>query len=93
MAKMSKALRQAGKQAAAIGRSLETFSKSAAVFSADHPRLIERYEDKWVGVYQGKVAGSADTFDELARQIARQGIPLAETMIRRIDRKEKTLIL
>jgi hypothetical protein len=93
MAKSSKALKLARKNASTISRSLRSFSKSAAVFSAGSPRLIDKYEDKWVGVYEGKVVASADTLDEVTREISRKGIPLNETMIRRIDRKEKTLIL
>lgn len=81
------------RHAAEIGDKLRAFSKSAAVFSSAKPRLIDLYENKWVGVYDGKVQAVADTLDEVTREISRKGIPASETMIRRIDREEKTLIL
>jgi hypothetical protein len=80
------------RRAAEIQESLRSFSESAAVFSSDHEPLIERYENKWVGVYEGKVAAAADSLDEVTHRLMDQGVPLGDTMIRRIDREEKTFI-
>ncbi|MYZ47986.1 hypothetical protein [Propylenella binzhouense] len=76
-----------------IHANLRDYADTASVFSSDSPRLIDSFEGKWVGVYHGKVAAAADSLEEVAEAMAAKGIPLGESMIRRIDRDEKTLIL
>jgi hypothetical protein len=80
-------------RAGEIARNLKEFAESEAVFSAGSPRLVDRYENSWVGVYQGRVAASGKTLGSLKRSLKAKGIPLPQTMIRRIDREERTLIL
>ena len=79
--------------AADIDSALKGFSESARLFSSNHPRMIDEYENKWVGVYRGTVAAVADTLEELTEQIVKKSIPPAETIVRHVERKEKTLIL
>ena len=79
--------------AKAISDSLDSFSENAAVFSSNAPRLVDRYEDKWVAVYHGSVAAVEDTIELVTESLTAQGIPLGDAMIRRIDREKKTLIL
>ena len=89
----SNAKRQVQRHAARISRDLDDFGKSADVFSSDTPRLIEQYENQWVGVYKGKVAAHAPTLSKVKKAIEEMGIPLSQTMIRRVDREQRTYIL
>jgi hypothetical protein len=57
------------------------------------PRMIDLYENKWVGVYKGSIVAVADSLEEITRQVAQKNIPAAETVVRFVDREEKTLIL
>ena len=87
------ALDQVRASPAEIAAALDAFAASAKVLSSDHPRMIDLYENKWVGVYNGKVEVVADSLEEAAREIKEKALPIGETIIRRIDRNEKTLIL
>ena|SRR5438034_3880066 len=76
-----------------VDRSLEAFRKAARVLSSDHPRLIDKYPKQWVAVYNGEVRASANTFKGLLVQVDRAHLPRAETVIRFIDRNQRTMIL
>jgi hypothetical protein len=90
--RISSALKGVERDAAHIAESLRNFEESANLLSSDTSRLIDQYENQWVGVYHGRVAASDRTFNGLRRKIERKGIPLSETVIRRIDRERKTFI-
>ena len=85
--------KQIQERASDIARNLKEFAESEAVFSSESPRLIDQYENSWIGVYRGRVAASGKTLGSLKRSLKAKGIPLPQTMIRRIDREERTLIL
>lgn len=89
----SKALDQIDVAAADIDAALKSFSASARVLSSDRPRLVDQYENKWIGVHNGKVEAVADSLEDVAAQIERKAIPINQTIVRRIDREEKTLVL
>ena len=89
----SNVLKHLGRSARDIDRAFKGFSESARLFSSDQPRLIDEYENKWIGVYKGRVEAVADTLKALTQKIGSKNIPMSETMVRRIDREEKTLIL
>ena len=95
MGRMTKkeALRHLGGSVEAIDRELRQFSDAATVLSSDYPRLIHEHPLQWVGVYQGRVAASAQTFTSLVRQLEERGIPPKNAIIRFIDTNEHTLIL
>ena len=95
MGKMTKkdALRHLGGSVEGIDRELRQFADAAGVLSSDHPRLIDEHPLQWVGVYQGKVAASAQTLSSLMRQLQNDGIPPQNTIVRFIDKNERTLIL
>ena len=76
-----------------VDRSLQTFRKAASVLSSDHPRLIDKYPKQWVAVHNGEVKAASTTFNGLLRQVDEAGIPRSETIIRFIDRNQRTMIL
>jgi hypothetical protein len=76
-----------------IRRGLETFARSTRVFSSARARLIDRYENQWVAVYEGNVVASAASLAAVSKVVEELGLPLDATMIRRIERKSKTFIL
>ena len=86
-------LRHLGGSAKGIDRELRQFADAAGVLSSDHPRLIDQHPLQWVGVYQGKVAASAQTLKSLLTQLQNAGIPPHNTIVRFIDKNERTLIL
>ena len=76
-----------------VDRSLQTFRKAASVLSSDHPRLIDKYPKQWVAVHDGKVKATATTYNALLSQVDRAHLPREETIIRFIDRNQRTMIL
>lgn len=65
-----------------VCRELCEFSDSAKVLSAQYEQLAKEHPQKWVGVYQGKIAGLAKTFDALTVLLRNNGAPLNRTMVR-----------
>jgi hypothetical protein len=76
-----------------IGEDLATFTEAAKVLSSDHPRLIDAHPMEWVGIYQGSVAAFAKDLDTLRARLGEKGIPSQNTIIRFIDKEEKTFLL
>jgi hypothetical protein len=89
----SNALDQIDISAAEVDAALSSFSASARIFSSDLPRLVDEYENKWIGVYNGKVEAVGESLEDVTNQIERKAIPISQTIVRRIDRVEKTLVL
>lgn len=76
-----------------VDKSLREFRESAAVLSADSPRMIEKYPNQWVALYHGKVAASAATFDELISAVSRNHLPREDVLVRLIETRQRVLIL
>lgn len=95
MAKMSRKemLRHLGATPDQIGAELATFSDAAKILSSDHPRLIDSHPMEWVGVFEGAVAASDAALDGLMTKLSEKGIPPSQTIVRFIDKTEKTFIL
>lgn len=72
---------------------LREFSRSTGSFSLTKEQVLEKYNDKWIAIYGGKVAAVADSLDELTSFVAAQGLPASETLFRHISPKEKVFIL
>ena len=89
----SKVLDQIKISAAEIDERLRSFSVSAQVFSCNRQALIDQYENKWIAVYRGQVEAVADSLEGVTREIEAKGIPPGETVVRHVDREEKTFIL
>jgi hypothetical protein len=90
LAEMEPKLRKQAKQ---IRDELRSFERSAEVFSSERQRLVDQYDNKWVGVFDGRIVGSADSLKRLLSMLKKRGIPAAQTAIEKIDREEKILIL
>ena len=87
------ALRHLGGSVDTIDQELRNFSDAAQLLSSDHPRLIDEHPLQWVGIFQGKIAASAQTLNSLMAQLEDEGISPANTIVRFIDKDERTLIL
>lgn len=86
-------LRHLGGTPAEIDRELQQFAEAADVLSSDHPRLIDEHPLQWVGIYEGKVAASAQTLNSLMQQLETKGVPARHAIVRFIDKEQRTLIL
>ena len=72
---------------------LREFTKSAALLSRIHPRLIEQYPSQWIGAYLGKIEANADSLDELIEQLKRKGIRPGDIVIKFISEERRIWIL
>lgn len=86
-------LRQLGGSAREIAEDLSGFAQSENVLSARREEFVAKYLKRWVGVYEGAVAASAETLDELLAELDRTGVPRRHTAVRFIDNDERALIL
>ena len=76
-----------------IAKGLRDFSKSAEMLSNDRRRLIIEHPLQWVGVYRGEVSARADDLPSLMEELERRGISLGDTIVRFIEKNQRTLIL
>ena len=72
---------------------LTQFSTSAERLSSDHPRLVNAYPMKFVGIFNDEISAVADDFDSLCAQLQDKQIPIEQTVIRFIDKEERTILL
>lgn len=95
MTKLTKAdfLSALGAPPEQVDREIREFADAARLLSSDHPRLIDEHPLQWVGVYQGRVAATGKTLKSLVTQLDRDGVPKERTIIRFIDKEQRTLIL
>ena len=73
-------------------RGLLDFARSSDLLSKDRA-LVERYAQKWIGVCSGEVRAAEDDLGSLLKALDRQGISRADTVVRFIEREQRTLIL
>ena len=76
-----------------VARGLREFLKSAETLSKDRSRLINERQFPWVGVYRGEVSARAHDLPSLMEELERRGIPLGDTIVRFIEKNQRTLIL
>ena len=77
---------------AKVARSLNDFDQSMGFLLNDHA-LVDRYPDKWVGVWQCEVRAAEDDLDILLKVLDKNDVPRSETAIRFIEPDPVTLIL
>ena len=80
-------------EAASTAKELADFDKSARKLLSEDRSLAQKYDKKWIGVYHESVVASANELDELIQALGDAGVPAANTVVRYIEREERTLIL
>ena len=75
-----------------VARDLREFTESAAILSADR-KLVEKYSQKWVGVFGGEVRAAADDLSSLLHELDELGVPRSSTVVRFMEEEPRTLIL
>jgi len=85
--------RQLGRSPAEIDSALQEFSQSARILSSSEPEITDRYKDRWICVYRGKIEAVGNSLEELTRRVESKHIPLGEVAIRHLGNDEKVLIV
>ncbi len=76
-----------------VAKELSEFRQAARVLSSRHPRMIDKYQKQWVGIYQGQVAATGRTLQALLAQADKKEIPRKDLLVRFIDKNQRTLVL
>ena len=85
-------LRLLGGSADDVGQDLAEFSQAARILSSDRPRLIDEHPEEWVGVHDNRSPVTAKSFDELMSELKNSGISPEMTIVRYINKEEKTFL-
>ena len=75
-----------------VAKSLNDFSRSSERLSNDR-ELAEKYAQKWVGVCSGEVKAAQDDLHSLLKELDSRGVSRSDTVVRFIEREQRTLIL
>ena len=78
MADVEKIIGDPGK----IAEQMEAFRESAALLSAENPRMVEEYPDEWIGIHSGKVRAHGPTFEFLMSSHQAERLFSSESSIR-----------
>jgi Family of unknown function (DUF5678) len=76
-----------------IARDLRAFSRTGQFLSSNERRLLKKYPEQWVGLYDGEVRASAKSIDEVISKLEKQELPLSESIIWYMDTSGRKLIL
>lgn len=86
-------LREFGATAKEIDGDLQKFRRAARLLSSKHPRLTDKYQKQWVGVYEGRVRVHGKTLKSVMDKITDRGLPKERVIVRFIDKNQRTMIL
>ena len=76
-----------------LDNELKSFRKTARKLSSDTPRMIERYNRRWIALHSGRVRAHADSFEAVLEKVDSKGFSRQETIIRYITDEPRTLLL
>ena len=76
-----------------LDNELKSFRKTARRLSSDAPRMIERYNRKWVALHSGRVRAHGESFEVVMAEIDSKGYSRKGTIIRYITDEPRTLLL
>jgi hypothetical protein len=76
-----------------LHRDLRAFSRTGEFFASNERRLLKKYPEQWVALYDGKVRASAKSLDEVISQLEQQDVPPNESLIWYMDTSGRKLIL
>ena len=72
---------------------LRQFTSRVRVFDAQRVQLTKKYPNKWIAMYNGEVDATADSLENLLKEMDRLGIPREESIVKFMDTERRTLIL
>ena len=72
---------------------LRQFTSRVRAFDAQRVQLTKKYPNKWIAMYNGEVAATADSLENLLKEMDRLGIPREESIVKFMDTERRTLIL
>ena len=81
-----------GASAQAVAESLVDFTKSSQFLSAESS-LVQKYDQKWIGVCAGEVRAAEDNLEALLCSLDSQGIPRSNAVVRFVEREQRPLFL
>ena len=76
-----------------LAQSWRDFAASARSLADNSVEFHEKYANKWVALYKGKVEVVGDSFDEIMSELRVRKIPSNKALVRFVGEKEMTLIL
>ena len=78
---------------AKICKELAAFRETAMFLSSNRPRLIERYPDQWVALFDNRVQAHGDELTSVLEELDAKGLPRERAIVRYLDTKPRTLVL
>ena len=76
-----------------LHRELKRFRRAARLLSSHHRRLIEKYPNQWIAVYDDDVIASGATLDAVLKEVARKKVPQERTIVHFVEKDQRTMIL
>ena len=84
---LDRALRAAGGREA-FDRKFRQYGESVSFIDKNEDKLLKKYDENWVAVYNAKVVAHGKKYQEVEREIRRKGLPLEEIVIKFLTSRE-----
>lgn len=81
------------KPAAKEREAYERLQKDLEFLSSSRERLIKKYAEQWVAIFDLAVVAHADKIEELLKQLHDRGIPPDQVIVDFLTKEERALIL
>lgn len=85
--------RSARQSAQKIHQELRKFEQDVILLSAKRQELVREHPDEWIGVYDGRVIGTAKSLPQLLEKIDSQRLPRDRVVTDFLAKKQLTMIL
>lgn len=86
-------LEELGTTASQASKDLNAYAIDARLLSSNSQRLIAKYPNQWIAVYQGDVRATADTLEALLDELKKRSIPADKAIVRYIEDNPRIMIL
>lgn len=76
-----------------VAANLAGFRRSARALSSPRLRLLERFPNQWVGIYNGRLVAHGPTLDAVLAEIDARGLPRGNVFVHFVEANHRTLIV
>lgn len=76
-----------------VDEELQSFRKTALKLSSDAPRMIEKYNGKWVALHSGLVRAHGDSLESVLEIIDKKGFSRKQAVVRYITDEPRKFLL
>lgn len=76
-----------------IYQELTKFRRDVTLLAQQRPKLTRKHPNKWIAFYDGKALFTADTLEELLREVDKKGLSRDKVVTQFLSKEKRIMIL